>query len=160
MTHLELGIWQLTLLVCLKGSLVTSLLKTCQICTALQRTLLASGCCSIPAARWPTLALSILAVTTSSRSSALSMPVAANDSGSSFGTSCGSSFAADSVLSTGIAANPPPAAMAPGPAGLGLAFAAPFFVPALGEGFLTADDASSSARSRAFSALRARSALR
>ena len=110
-----------------------------------------SGCCSIPAARCPTLALSILAVTTSSRSMAMSMPVAAYASGSS--------WCSLSDFWTGAAPSPPPAAIAPGPAGLGAA--AFFFPPALGAalGLEGAAD-SSSARRRAFSAFLASSALR
>lgn len=110
-----------------------------------------SGCLSISAAFEPTLALSILAVTTSRRSRALSRPVAENVSGSSFG--------AASTLSS-----PPPAAIAPGPAGLTFLAADPpptFFVPAFGAAaFLAGAFASSSASSRAFSALRASSASR
>ena len=114
-----------------------------------------SGCLSIPAACCPTLALSIFAVTTSSRSNALSIPVAAKTSGSG----C---FSSDVSLPLAwlesSAANPPPAAIAPGPAGLG-AFAADFFAPAFGLFFgLELVDASSSAKSLAFSALRANSA--
>lgn len=102
----------------------------------------------------PTLALSIFAVTTSSRSSALSMPVAVNDS-----TSPGlpSSTAAGGVLTP---PSPPPAAIAPGPAGFATLGGA-FFAPALGGAFTFAGALdSSSARRRAFSALRASSARR
>ena len=106
-----------------------------------------SGCRSIPAACCPTLALSIFAVTTSNRSNALSIPVAAKLS---------TSFGSSALGSDGPSSSPPPAAIAPGPAGFGFGF---FFVPAaLGLTALTA--ASSSARRRAFSAFRARSAFR
>jgi hypothetical protein len=108
-----------------------------------------SGCCSIPAARWPTLALSILAVTTSKRSKALSIPVAEKVSGSS-------AF----EISVTLGPIPPPAAIAPGPAGFGAALGVVFFAPAFGAAFLVGADASSSARSRAFSAFLASSVLR
>lgn len=109
-----------------------------------------SGCCSRPAARDPTLALSIFAVTTSKRSKALSRPVAANTSGSS-----------GRPMSVVLGPRPPPAAIAPGPAGFGAVLAAAFFAPAFGAALgLDGAEASSSARSRAFSALRASSALR
>jgi len=104
-----------------------------------------SGCCSIFDACAPTLALSILAVTTSSKSSALSIPDAAKLS-TSFGCP---SFEFESSNES----RPPPADIAPGPADL--EFGA-FFL-GLVRGFI---DDSSSARSRAFSAFRARSALR
>lgn len=108
-----------------------------------------SGCCSMPAARCPTLALSILAVTTSKRSKALSRPVAEKVSGSS-------ALGMSAVLGP----RPPPAAIAPGPAGLGATLAA-FFVPAFGAAFaFDGAEASSCASSRAFSAFRASSALR
>lgn len=55
-----------------------------------------------------------------------------------------------------VSESSPPAAMAPGPAGLGLAF----LVLAFGAAFFARRAASSSASSRAFSALRASSALR
>lgn len=100
------------------------------------------------------LALSILAVTTSKRSSALSRPVAEKVSGSS---AC--------PISVTLGPRPPPAAIAPGPAGLGAAlgaaFAPAFLPPALGAAFaFDGADASSSASRRAFSAFRASSALR
>ena len=99
------------------------------------------------------LALSIFAFTTSSKSSALSMPVAENDS---------TSFGAPSSLGALTAPKPPPAAIAPGPAGFTSFFAGTaFFVPAFGAALaLVGAEASSSARSRAFSALRASSARR
>lgn len=94
------------------------------------------------------LALSILAVTVSRRSSALSRPVAENDSGSSGG--------APALLDS----RSPPAAIAPGPAGFGVLEAA-FLPPAFGAALtLAGADVSSSASSLAFSALRASSALR
>jgi hypothetical protein len=77
----------------------------------------------------------------------LSSPVAAKLSGSS---RCGTSFSTPP--------RPPPAAIAPGPAGFG---AAAFFAPALGALTTFAGAAaSSSASRRAASALRARSAAR
>ena len=99
------------------------------------------------------LALSIFALTTSSRSMALSIPVAEYDS---------TSFGASSLGAALIAPRPPPAAIAPGPAGLMSFLAGPaFFAPALGAAFaLDGALASSSASRRAFSALRASSALR
>ena len=113
-----------------------------------------SGCCSRPAARCPTLALSIFAVTTSRRSSALSIPVAAKDSGSSGGADFSLSF-------SGAPPRPPPAAIAPGPAGLAAFGVAFFAAPAFGAAFTLAGAlVSSSASSRAFSALRASSARR
>ena len=113
---------------------------------------LTSGCLSSSAAFDPTVALSIFAVTTSSRSIALSMPVAEYDS---------TSFGAESSLPTSTAPRPPPAAMAPGPAGLTSFFGVAFFAPALGAAFTLggALDSSSASR-RAFSALRASSARR
>jgi len=99
------------------------------------------------------LALSIFAVTTSSRSRALSMPVAAK-------LSTGSSWLGAPLDWLPSASRLPPAAMAPGPAGFAFAAAA-FFVPAFGAIFLAGVcTASSSASSRAFSALRASSARR
>ena len=114
---------------------------------------LTSGCLSSSAAFDPTVALSIFAVTTSSRSIALSMPVAENDSGS---------FGAWTSAATLTAPNPPPAAIAPGPAGLTSFFGVAFFAaPAFGAAFTLAGAlVSSSASSRAFSALRASSARR
>ena len=112
-----------------------------------------SGCFSMPAAWFPMLALSTFAVTTSSKSMALSIPVAAKLS-----TSLGASLSLLG-LSTGDLGAPessPSAAMAPGPAGLDR----DFFAFAFGAAFFTCTDASSSARSRAFSNLRARSAWR
>ena len=98
------------------------------------------------------LALSILAVTVSRRSMALSIPVAEKLSGSSLWPS---------AISGTLDPRPPPAAMAPGPAGLGGTLAAAFFAPAFGAAaFLAGAELSSSARSRAFSAFRASSALR
>ena len=103
-------------------------------------------------AAWlPMLALSIFAVTTSNRSSALSTPVAAKLSTSS----TVSPFLLGLSVETEGAS---PAAMAPGPAGFALVEA--FFVPAFGEAFFVGTDASSSASNRAFSALRRISALR
>jgi len=112
-----------------------------------------SGCFSMVAAWLPILALSILAVTTSNRSSALSIPVAAKLSTSSVAPP----FLLE--LSAGTEGSPS-AAMAPGPAGFVLAPAEDFFAPAFGEAFFAWIDASSSASLRAFSALRASSALR
>lgn len=112
-----------------------------------------SGCFSMVAAWLPILALSILAVTTSNRSSALSIPVAAKLSTSSVAPP----FLLELSVETEGA---PPAAMAPGPAGFALAPAEDFFPPAFGEAFFVLRDASSSANRRAFSALRASSALR
>lgn len=105
------------------------------------------------AARVPMLALSILAFTTSRRSIALSMPVAEYDSGS---------FGASTSAATLTVPNPPPAAIAPGPAGLTSFFGVAFFAaPAFGAAFTLAGAlVSSSASSRAFSALRASSARR
>jgi hypothetical protein len=115
-----------------------------------------SGCLSNPAACEPTLALSIFAVITSKRSNALSMPVAVKLSGSS-----GGALALGSVgpSSAATAARPPPAAIAPGPAGFGVGAAAFFLRSAGGLGFALFATSSSASR-RAFSALRAKSALR
>lgn len=125
--------------------------------------MLTSGCLSIPAACCPTLALSVLAVTISNKSKALSRPVAAKLSISS-GASVpdGADDDDGSAMAAEFASpNPPPAAIAPGPAGREEDEAAFFLAPALGAGFFTAaTEDSSSARSRAFSALRAWSALR
>ena len=79
----------------------------------------------------------------------MSIPVAENVSGSSaFG------------MSVTLGPRPPPAAIAPGPAGFGAALGAAFFAPAFGAAFLLGAEASSSASSRAFSAFLASSALR
>ena len=101
---------------------------------------LTSGCLSIPAACCPTLALSVLALTTSNRSKALSIPVAEKLS-----ISWGSSLVSFKLASPRL----PPTESAPGPAGL-KSF---FFL--LGVVFLGGVLASSSARRRAASALRA-----
>lgn len=114
-----------------------------------------SGCLSMFAACDPTLALSIFAVTTPSKSIALSMPVAEYTS-----TSAGFPSSTSAGVLAPDAARPPPAAIAPGPAGL-TTFGAAFFAPAFGGVFTLAGAlASSSARMRAFSALRASSARR
>lgn len=152
-THISSNIRHLSLLVRFERSLEASL----QVCHPsvsadrkqawiAQRT---SGCLSRPAACEPTLALSIFAVTTSKRSIALSIPVAEYSSGALGGSS----------LPASAAARPPPAAIAPGPAGLTTFpfLAAPAFGAAL---TLAGCDASSSARRRAFSAFRASSARR
>ena len=71
-------------------------------------------------------------------------------------------FSFSSFALSSLAVMPPPAAIAPGPAGLTFfGAAAPFLAPALGAGLaLDGADASSSASNRAFSALRASSARR
>lgn len=66
-----------------------------------------------------------------------------------------------SLSATPTLLNPPPAAIAPGPAGLTVAVVVVFFGPALGALLaFEGSDFSSSANNRAFSALRAASALR
>lgn len=118
-----------------------------------------SGCLSKPAACCPTLALSFFAFTTSSRSSASSMPVAEYTSGAS----APSAPLESRRCTAGADANPPPAASAPGPAGLASLVppATFFFVPAFGAAFAFGGAAAaSSASSRSRSALRSSSSRR
>lgn len=100
-----------------------------------------SGCASSLEASWPTLALSDLALTSDSISSALSRPVAAKlSTGSSPARLVVPEAAFDSFSRVEVEGRPP-AAIAPGPAGFGFVGAA-FF---LGGAFLAGNDASSSA---------------
>ena len=129
-----------------------------------------SGCRSITAAAVPMLALSVFALTTSSKSSALSIPVAWKLSTTAATSALAGAGIADPLpfpLPLGVLApvalaplapKPPPAASAPGPAGFGTAAAGFFDEPAFGAlGLLPLLPiaASSSASRRAASALRA-----